>query len=413
MTLKAADLPDGSFGFEYCCGRSFQVDNVIVEVSQRASAEQDVQARLSAHADELKRKQAELQSAREARDRLKGNPPGRIAWVTDNTAEAPDVFLLERGDYAQQTTKVQPAPIAALSDDQNPLRVEPTTTSSGRRLAWARWATNDTSRVAHLMARVQVNRLWQHYFGTGLVSTSDNLGMSGAEPANAALLDWLAQELIRNQWSQKALHRHVLTSATFRQSSQPNAKALQVDPANQLWWRYPVRRLDAEAIRDAQLAISGQLDRRFDGPYVPTSRTGTAEVIVPEDRPDALRRSIYLQQRRTQSLSLLNVFDAPSMVVTCARRPVTTMPLQSLSLLNSEFAVKRAQQLAARLMQPAGDDRARVELAFRLIAGRPCDESECQHALEFLRLQQAEVGQRAWADLCQMLLASNLFLYLE
>ncbi len=175
-----------------------------------------------------------------------------------------------------------------------------------------------------------------------------------------------------------------------------------------------MRRLDAEAIRDAQLAVSGQLDTRFDGPYTPTTRNGTAEVIVSEDRTDAFRRSIYLQQRRSQSLSLLSVFDAPNMVVNCSRRPVTTMPLQSLSLLNSDFAVRRSKHLAEQLERCCGNDaRERIDLAFRLIAGRSCNARECDEALEFILAQQAQAGTRGWEDFCQMLMASNLFLYLE
>lgn len=413
LTLKAADLPDGSFGFEFCCGRSFQVDNLVIEVSQRADVDESAKSKLATHADELKRRQSELQAARDARAKLQGEQPGRIAWVTDSTPTPPDVFLLARGDYAHPSTKVEPTAFTALQETDNPFAVQPTSTTSGRRLAWARWATNPNSRAAHLIARVQVNRVWQHHFGTGLVSTSENLGVSGAEPTNVALLDWLAAELIRQQWSLKALHRLIVNSTAFRQSSLSNDRAMQLDPAGQLLWRYPMRRLDAEAIRDAQLAVCGQLDSRFDGPYTPTTRNGTAEVIVAEDRGDAFRRSIFLQQRRSQALSLLSVFDAPNMVINCSRRPVTTMPLQSLSLLNSDFAVRRSQQLAEQLeRQCANDPRERIDLAFRLITGRSCTVQECDDALKFIT-GQADAGTRGWADFCQMLMASNLFLYLE
>ncbi len=413
LTLRAADLPDGSFGFEFCCDRSFQVDNLVIEVSQPGQADEAAQARLKQHAEDLKQRQAELQTAREVRGQLEKAEPGRIAWVTDTNPQPPETYLLARGDTTQRAELVEPAAFSALAEPDNPLLVQPTATTSGRRLAWARWVTKADSRAAHLMARVQVNRIWQHHFGSGLVSTSENLGMSGAEPANEALLNWLAAELIRQQWSLKAIHRIVLTSTAFRQSSLPDASGLSMDPSNQLLWRYPLRRLDAEAIRDAQLALAGQLDRSFDGPYVPTTRTGTAEVIVSEDRPDAFRRSIYLQQRRSQSLSLLSVFDAPNMVTTCSRRPMTTMPLQSLSLLNSEFAVRRARHMAQLLESLATDDGQRVELAFRLVTSRACTEQERADALAFLRLQPADSQSRALADLCQMLMASNLFLYLE
>lgn len=182
-----------------------------------------------------------------------------------------------------------------------------------------------------------------------------------------------------------------------------------------------MRRLDAEAIRDAQLAISGELDLTMGGPYVATTRNGAAEVIVPEDRPGAFRRSIYLQQRRSQGLSMLNVFDAPMMVLNCTRRPVTTMPLQSLSLLNSEFAVKRGESFAQRIARDSGDSaEARIRLAFVLAAGRECDTEELNDALQFVQDQEQSYAHqgnkaedRAWSDFCQLLLASNACLYLE
>jgi len=271
------------------------------------------------------------------------------------------------------------------------------------------------------MARVQVNRIWQHHFGTGFVSTSENLGMSGSEPSNQALLDWLAQEFIRSGWSLKSLHRLILRSAVFRQSSLAHDEGLKVDPYNGLMWRYPLRRLDAEAVRDAQLAISGDLDVTHDGPCVATTRNGAAEVIVPEDQPGAFRRSIYLQQRRSQGLSLLNVFNAPIMVVNCTHRPVTTMPLQSLSLLNSDFAVKRGQSFAQRIHREAGESaEARIGRAFVLATGHECSAEELMESLQFIRDQRqvcAGAGDnaesRAWADFCQLLLASNACLYLE
>ncbi|MCC6512016.1 MAG: DUF1553 domain-containing protein, partial [Pirellulaceae bacterium] len=423
LDLKENQLPNGSFGIEYCCGRSFQIDNLVIEVSGPATSPADLKApshqTKTEYAQELKRRQAEIQATRDQQSKLQGQEPGRIAWVTDTAPAPPDVYLLARGDYAQRTTKVYPAPFSALQDPDNPLPADTAKDvrgSSGRRSAWARWVTHPSSRAAHLMARVQVNRVWQHHFGTGLVSTPENLGMSGSDPSNAMLLDWLAAEFIRSQWSLKALHRSILLSTVARQSSLAYKEGLSVDPGNQLLWRYPMRRLDAEAIRDAQLAVSGELDMTIAGPYTPTTRNGTAEVTVPEDRPGAFRRSIYLQQRRTQGLSLLSVFDAPAMVINCTRRPVTTMPLQSLSLLNSEFAVRRGQQLAKRTQHAAVSNMdQRILTAFMLTTGRPASPSEQTDAREFLNQQQTHYNseERAFSELCQLLLASNTFLYLE
>ncbi len=427
IDLKAEDLPNGSFGFEFCCGRSFQVDDVVVTTSFPKDLTEDRKAVVQAHHDELQRRLEEIKAISDQIPQLVSQEPGRIAWLTDTEPSPPDVFLLNRGEYSQPGPRVEPAPISALDDESNTMSIAPSengSRSSGRRLAWANWVTHPNSRAASLMARVQVNRVWQQHFGTGLVSTPENLGMSGADPSNAALLDWLASEFISSGWRLKSLHRLILQSAVFQQSSEATQTGLALDPYNKLLWRYPIRRLDAEALRDAHLAICGDLDLTFGGPYVPTTRNGAAEVTVPEDRAGAFRRSIYLQQRRSQGLSLLSVFDAPTMVVNCTRRPVTTMPLQSLTLLNSEFAVKRGQSFSARLQREAGESEVdRIQLAFVLATASAASDDVVKESLSFIQSQTKlyEVTEaslvvakdRAWSDFCQLLLASNACLYLE
>ena len=421
--LAETDLPDGCFAFGLCCNRSYQVDNVLVEASFAIDSQTANAPEVAEFQAELKKRQDQIKTVADEIPKLQAQEPGRIAWQTDTEPSPPDVFLLDRGEYSHPKDKVEPAPVSALNDDTNPLEITPPPggfPSSGRRLAWANWVTKPGSRAASLMARVQVNRVWQQYFGTGLVSTPENLGMSGAEPTHPALLDWLAQEYIRSGWSLKSLHRVILQSAVLQQSSLANSEGTTVDPYNKLLWRFPIRRLDAEAVRDSQLAISGDLDLSLEGAYVPTTRNGAAEVLVPENNPGAFRRSIYLQQRRSQGLSLLNVFDAPMMVVNCTRRPVTTMPLQSLTLLNSEFAVRRGQNFAKRILSD-GDksDGDRIRLAFVLATGSPCEDEIAVETLGFIKQQQelyaesSDSQHQAWADFCQLLLASNGSLYLE
>jgi len=276
------------------------------------------------------------------------------------------------------------------------------------------------------MARVQANRVWQRHFGRGIVATAENLGVSGAVPSHPELLEWLAAELVgqagseSNSWSLKRLHRAIMNSATYRQDSSLNEAALEADPDNRWLWRYPVRRLDAEAIRDGMLSVSGELDRRFGGPYIPTQRSSAAEVLIAETQPGAKRRSVYLQQRRKQTVSLLNLFDAPSVTFNCVQRPTTTMPLQSLSLLNSEFALARSRELAKRLdVESIPHPRHRIRLAFELSSGRLPNDEELRQSLQFIEEQTrlyepaTDATIRAWSDLCQMLLASNGFLYVE
>jgi hypothetical protein len=196
--------------------------------------------------------------------------------------------------------------------------------------------------------------------------------------------------------------------------------ARALDPDNRLLRSFPRRRLDAEALRDAMLAVSGELDRRAGGPYVPTRRTAEGDVEVDEKHGGARRRSVYLQQRRTQVVTLLALFDAPSMTTTCSARNNSTVPLQALALLNSDFSRLRAAAFAERLRTEAGAEvEARLRLAFRLACGRLPLESEWAAALRFLERQRclyaaADDGEeRVWTDLCQMVLASNDFLYVE
>ena len=308
-----------------------------------------------------------------------------------------------------------PRPPKSGGEGTNPLP----TRETGRRLAFANAITQPDSVAAALLARVQVNRLWQHHFGTGIVSTPDNFGVSGSPPSHPELLDWLAAEFVRSGWSTKHVARLIVNSAAYKQSSLTDERRLQFDPETRRLSRFPVRRLDAEAIRDAMLFTSGDLDDRLFGPYIPTSRTGVGETIVAEDHPGSKRRSIYLQQKRTQVHSLLQVFDAPSIVFNSTRRPRSTMPLQSLNQLNSEFSVARARSLANRLHSEATSDSERLHRAFVLASGRPPSNDEVSAATKFLDAQTAEYSSqpdshlRAWSDLGQMLLIGNPALYLE
>ena len=437
IMLSAADLPDGGFGFEYCCGRSFDVDNIVIErfaanpVSSTANQEFRKEWDLKKNAlDQLQQRRSALHER-----------PGRIAWVSDVVATAPDVFLIERGDYSRPTFKVEPAGLAVLSEDRHPLEVRSLSgafKTTGRRLAFANWATAAGSSPASLLARVQMNRLWQHHFGTGIVATADNLGISGAIPSHPELLDWLAHELMSPTatagghsssltlqrsdgfaWTLKRMHRLILNSAVYRQSGRANDLAKARDPDNRLLSRFPIRRLDAEAIRDALLAVSGDLDLRQGGPAVATIRHETGEVTVADLNGGGRRRSIYLQQRRTQVVSFLAVFDAPTIIFNSVQRPVSTMPLQALALLNSEFALDRAKSFSVRLEKCAPNETARLCLAYLTAWGRNSNAQELETAQGFLDAQtaeyapQADARLRAWTDFCQMLLASNPFLYVE
>ncbi len=355
----------------------------------------------------------------------------QIAWVADVSATPADIPILERGNLMTPGARVGPGVLRFLSDPENPYRIAPPTPNSpstGRRLALARWLTNPGSRPAALLARNLANRIWQHHFGKGLVTTPDNLGYTGLLPTHPELIEYLAAALVRSGWQAKAVHRLILTSTVYRQSSRPDQQAVHNDPDNALLSRFPLRRLDAEAIRDAMLSVAGELDQRLEGPYVPTNRDGSGEVAVDESTEGAFRRSVYLQARRTQIASMLEVFDAPSIVTTCAFRETSTVPLQSLTLLNSKFIGARALRLATAieakcpsLATTERDDSKRIHAVFLRLAGRlPTTHEEAAarrflqtQALCYLRKTPSQPRVQAFVDFCQTMLASNAFLYVE
>ena len=418
ITLSTADLPNGGFGFEMCCDRAGIIDNVIIETFASATNREV----LASFQKELQVEQKPLEETRQAQTKLSQNRPGKMALATDISTTPPATHLLVRGNYTDPGPAVDPAPFQLLIEPDAPFEVKPSADpmrTTGRRLAFANWMTRPASRAAGLLARVHANRLWQHHFGVGLVATPENLGISGAPPSHPELLDWLASELVRTNWDTKHVHRLILKSGTYQQSSATDEGRLKGDADGRLLSRFPVRRLDAEAIRDAMLAVSGDLDPQLGGPYIPSTRQANGEVTIAADHPQANRRSVYLQQRRSQVLSMLQVFDAPSIVFNSTRRPRSTMPLQSLSLLNSEFAVSRAQHLANRLQREYPSEPERLAAALLITSGRPADEEQRTVLIQFLDQQlqeyagQADSRQRAWVDLCQMLLAGNSFLYLD
>ena len=270
------------------------MDNVRVERFPAETGGQDAKGQLKEFTAQLKTQRAALDKAQKEKEVHDKNQPGKISWASDSSKSPPEVFLLERGNYGARKDKVPARPPAVLGDETNRYAESPSGTTTGRRLAFANWLTAPGSRPAALVARVQANRFWQHHFGTGLVATPENLGVAGSPPSHPELLEHLATELVRGEWSAKRLHRRNLTSAAYRQSSQASAASLAKDADARLLSRYPLRRLDAEAIRDSMLAASGDLDERMYGPYVPTTRDGAGEVIVPEDQPGSRRRSIWL-----------------------------------------------------------------------------------------------------------------------
>jgi hypothetical protein len=303
--------------------------------------------------------------------------------------------------------------------------------TSGRRLALARWLTQPDHP---LTARVFVNRVWHHHFGRGIVETLGNFGHSGSLPSHPELLDWLAVDFIDHGWSLKRLHRQIMLSTAYRQSSRgptlgadESAKsAATIDPENRLLWRMNLRRLEAEIVRDWVLTVSGSLDRTAGGPPIEITNPadGLSEAKPAPTPTSSNRRSIYLFARRVYPLKFLEIFDAPIMPVNCTQRTNSATVLQSLAILNSEFLFSQSDTFAARVRDSAGPRiEEQIAFAFQLAYGRQPTSDELAKSTAFLadqqrllvspEIQEDKAQQQALADLCHMLLSSNEFLYVE
>ncbi|MEX2561032.1 MAG: DUF1549 and DUF1553 domain-containing protein, partial [Pirellulales bacterium] len=262
-----------------------------------------------------------------------------------------------------------------------------------------------------LTARVLVNRVWKHHFGKGLVRSSGNFGALGEPPTHPELLDYLARRFMESGWSLKNLHREILLSTTFRQASRFDQHSWEIDPDNRRLWRMNRRRLDVESWRDAMLA-AGTLDRKIGGP--------SGDLASPEN----CRRTLYGAVSRHDLDPLLRLFDFPDPNITSDERPVTTVPLQQLFVLNSEFMVKNAQALEARLRAGHDDEAARIRQAYLLAFGRPATEEEVRLGLEFLGRDEpadrasakggpANGRMSRWARYAQTLLGANEFMFID
>ena len=323
----------------------------------------------------------------------------------------PEVHFLMRGDVHQKQEVAQAGYLQVLMQpgrraerwSQSP--PPDWTRTSYRRTALANWITDVDDGAGALLARVIVNRLWQHHFGRGIVATPNDFGFSGERPTHPALLDWLARDLIEHGWQLKRLHRLMMTSSVYHQSGEYDEERAQLDRENLLLWRRAPRRLEAEPIRDAMLAVSGQLDETMYGP-------GTLD-------QNMRRRSVYLFIKRSQLIPMMMLFDWPEHLVSIGRRASTTVAPQALMFLNSPQGRYYADQFARRLN--GLDDAAAITTAYRLAFGRSPSDEELQLASEFLRQAAAthaaagasDASHRARTDFCQAVFGLNEFLYVE
>lgn len=331
-------------------------------------------------------------------------------------------WILGRGLPSMKGDEVQAAFPEILNPPAPQIVENAAADSSGRRSALADWITAPENPMT---SRVVVNRLWQHHFGRGIVRSSSDFGYQGTPPTHPHLLDWLASELVNQGWSLKKLHKLIMMSSTYRMSSAGNERALAIDPNNELFWRFNLRRLTAEEIRDSILSVTGTLNLKMFGPpiFPPLSQ----EVLATASRPgaawgrsspeDSARRSVYIHVKRSLRHPMLSGFDAPETDTACAVRVTTTVPTQALGMLNSEFLNQQAGLFAARITA-AKPDSLTEQLAFalQLTTGRQPAAAVVADDLRFLQELQSEehvTAEEALRIFCLLQLNTNEFVYLD
>lgn len=338
--------------------------------------------------------------------------------------------ILLRGEVTNPGPLVEPGPLSVLSSGlplYQPEKLNYQTGTSGRRLAFAKWITEPKHP---LTARVMVNRIWQHHFGWGIVKSAGNFGKMGTPPTHPELLDWLSTEFVESGWSLKKIHRLIMTSAAYRQSSEIASDALAQDPSNELLSRFPLRRLDAEAVRDAILQSAGRLDPEAFGPPAKVDVKPDGAVL-PKPGKLGYRRSIYLLQRRSTPVTMLDAFDAPFLSPNCVRRGESIVSSQALQLMNGEQIRESSRYLAGRIIDTVGsDNHKQIERLYLATLTRPPSASEVAKAEQVLESMNrywkefyettppsepiaSKASHMALASLCHTLFNSAEFLYID
>ncbi len=368
-----------------------------------------------------------------------------IRTLSEIPGKVPVTYRFRRGSHTQPAEAVLPGGLSVLTRGEPlVLATHSELKTSGRRLAYARLLT---SGQHPLVGRVIVNRIWMHHFGRGIVGTPGDFGSQGDRPTHPELLDWLASHFVRSGWSLKELHKVLMMSTVYRQSSTRTEMLDAIDPDNRLLGRMNLRRLDAESIRDSILAISGNLNTTLYGPPMPVTADGVGQVVLGTPKNDregrvialkenaAFRRSIYVQARRTLKLDMLATFDAPTMTPNCEQRNSSTVASQSLLFMNNPELLKQSNVFAERVVKDVGNDvAAQLRYAWRLaLASEPTSE-QIKRSVAFLLLQKKlaeqkitelkpeetnkvrfanEPDKQALTIFSQFLLSSNAFLYVD
>jgi len=361
---------------------------------------------------------AELKKLRDELAQLQKNPPELPAAMGVTEDQVMDEAVHLRGDPLKLGAVVARHVPPAV---RGPAAPTFSTSHSGRR-ELAEWLTDSRHP---LTSRVVVNRVWRWHFGAGIVRTTDNFGLLGEDPSHPEMLDWLAGRLVSEGWSLKALHRLILSSSTYQQSSLPPPESLARDPENRLLSRASVRRLAAEEVRDALLAASGQLDQTLGGSLLKVKNRGYFFDHTSKDLTDYTsgRRSLYLPVVRNNVYDVFQLLDFPDPAIPTGDRSTTTVAPQALLMLNSELVMQAAVDFAESLLEDAGTDIQRLQRMYASAYGRPASAAELAANQSFLATAERSLAisvadaderrQQAWSILCQTILAANEFVYVQ
>ena len=361
-----------------------------------------------------------------------------VPVLTEPVNHTPSTHLFIRGDHNQPGKQLDPDELTVLKSFKS-VKIDaknPELATSGRRLAYARHLTSGSHP---LLARVLMNRVWMHHFGRGLVDTPGDFGYLGSRPTHPELLDWLADEFIRGGWSMKQMHRTILLSHTYQQDSKRPNQLDRIDPDNRLYARMSVRRLESEAIRDSILSASGVMLNQLHGPPVPVKEDAVGQIVLGKETLDGerkpngeveafngvSRRSVYVQVRRSRPLAVLETFDIATVSPNCANRNYSNVAPQSLLMMNSQFAIDHADELAGKMLAAESDVSQQLSLAWERCFGRPIESSMLVELMAFVEQQRSvflsqdekltpTAAQRlALASACQAMFSSNEFVYVD
>ena len=390
--------------------RRKQLDEAIATATEKLQQELGQGAALPAKPEESfsEQTQAALKKLRDEIAAIEKNPPTPATAMGVREGSPVDVSVHVRGSHLTLGETSPRSIPAVFTSQKNPFEVA----SGSGRLELANWLASSENP---LTARVMVNRVWRWHFGRGLVETTDNFGLLGAKPSHPELLDYLAIDFARD-WSLKRLHRQIMLSSVYQSSSKSTPELAKQDPENRLLGRMSIRRLEAEAIRDGLLAVSGALDKSAGGPVI---HVKNREFIFNHTSKDETsytnyRRSVYLPVVRNHLYEAFTLFDYADASVPNGNRNTSTVASQALYLLNSELVIELSQRLARQLSKSDDGDRQRVKRLYELAYGRPASESEIERATSFIQqVKQQATTEQAWQLLCHNVMISNEFFYVQ